>query len=203
MLGNIKTFVKYLPYLVIIGLVIALSVTQCQNQKHVSDIDVGELQRSVNAEKKRVIDLSNSEQSLKRKIIEDSVKSSRVVVALKIENKNLRLEVKKAKNVHVTEIIDQNPDLDKFVDLQDSLIANLDATVDTLELQKVRTWKSFNQILSVSDEKFKASQQINLHLESINSDLRKSVRKERNKKTFWKVATGIAVTGLIFNSLNH
>lgn len=199
-----KTVIKYakaIPYIIIVGLIIALCVTQCSKQKVKLDNHESELRQAIQVEKKRVIDLANREQTLIQKLNTDSVKSSRVVVALKIENKALRLEVKKAKTIRVVEIINENPELDKFIDLQDSLIANLDATVDTLELQKVRQWKSFSEILSVNDQKFAASQEINTHYVDLNESLYKSVRKERRRKTVWKIAAGILATGILYQSI--
>jgi len=202
MLGNIKTFVKYLPYLVIIGLVIALSVTQCSKQEIKTESHEAEYQAKINAKEAELVTIQNREEELKKKLYTDSLKNSASLQSLKRENKALRKEIVTAR-ANIQNVIDSIPEVDHFVDLTDSLDLIQEATIDTLQNQGARQWTAFNSVLSLEKEKNAVHKEINLHLESINSDLRKSVRKERNKKTFWKVATGIAVTGLIFNSLNH
>jgi len=71
-----------------------------------------------------------------------------------------------------------------------------------LELQKVKQWENFNNILTVSERKFQASQELNTHFDQLNKDLSKQVKKQRNLKTFYKIAFGIVVGGLVFQSFN-
>lgn len=196
---QIKTLIRFVPWCIIIVLMVIISVNQCSKQSIKSDHEP-ELKQYIDAEKKRVIDLFNQGEDLKRKLIDLSQKDSLSVMSLKLENKALRKEVSRSR-VSIQYVIDSVPGVKKFVALTDSLDIIQEAMADTLESQKAIQWKSFNRILEISDQKFEASNKMAEDFEAMNKSLSKNIRKERTKKTVWKITAGILATAIIFQSV--
>lgn len=200
MLEKIKRYKKLIMPIIIVGLVIALSVTQCQKQK-LKHLDLtSQYQSAINIEKARVVVLSNQAERLKADLYEQREKDSLSQIS---SNKEIRYWRGKAKatRVIVETVIKENPQLEEFVSAQDSLISKMDVFIDTLQDQKADQWRDFNTLLAITDQKFQASGEINKHLESINKDLHKRVRRERSKKTFYKIAAGVLGGALIGKSV--
>jgi len=80
---------------------------------------------------------------LKQKI--ELAQSKRVIKVLNNKLEEYRIPVK--------EIIEANPDLDKFVDLGDSIRKYQAALLDTVTNQKDELWRSMNVLLSIEQSK--------------------------------------------------
>lgn len=202
---NKTTFQRVKSYIlpaIIVILIIALSVTTCQKQKFKQIEHTSEYQRAISIEKARVVVLSNQAERLKADLYEQREKDSLSQIA---SNKEIRYWRGKAKatRVIVETVIADNPQLEEFVSNQDSLIATMDVFIDTLQDQKNNQWHDFNKLMAITDQKFKASQEINSHLETLNKDLSKRVRKERNKKTFFKIAAGLLAGAVLYQAIEN
>lgn len=197
-----KNIIKAIPYIIIVLLIAALSITQCSKQKFKAVNHDSELIAAIGTEKKRIIDLENRGQQLIQKLKSDSLKNSASLRVLKRENKALRKEIVISRT-NIQYVIDSIPAVDHFVDLTDSLDVIQEATIDSLENQGARQWTAFNSILSVEQEKFKASSELVKHFEEVNKDLEKRVKRERAKKTVWKIAAGLIGGALLYSSVSN
>ncbi len=193
---------KLIPYVIIIGLVIALSVTQCSKQKVVLDNHEAELKEAINNEKARVIDLQNREQNLKHQLKQDSIKNKSSEISYKREIKALKFTVSELRKP-VQQLIDSVPQLDAFVDAQDSVIHFQEGRIDTLTAQYYLRNLKLQGVITLTESKFEASQQINTHYQQLNESLYKQVRKERRKKTIWKIVAGTLAAGIIYQSVTQ
>lgn len=199
---NIKRFGKIIPYIIIVLLVCMLGITQCQKHKaRVINYDM-DLKHAINREKARVIEMRNREVALIEKIKQDRLKNSASASTYKSQIKALKREIAKVRIV-VDIIADTIPSLEVFLSLNDSLISAQEGRIDSLSLEKIRMYNNFNLLLTASNEKFKASNELVKHYEQLNKDLERRVRRERFRKTAWKVASGILAAGIIYQVINN
>jgi hypothetical protein len=179
-----------------------LSVSNCQKQTIKQNNQEQHLKFLIEAEKKRVVTLKNEGEALKQKLYKDSVKQKSVVIALESKIKVLTKEVKRSREIAQPEI-DSSPTLTKFAIDVDSLDIAQIATIDTLSAQNARNWRSFNNILSVQEEKYKVQVELNEHYQDLNKQVSKQLKRESRKKTVWKIATGIIGTVLLFEVIKN
>ena len=198
----IKGVKSYILPAIIVVLIIALSVTQCQKQKFKQIDHTSEYQRAISIEKAMVVVLSNQAERLMEELYEQHEKDSVSVIAYNKEISYWRGKAKSTR-VIVKTVIAENPQLEEFVSNQDSLIETMDVFIDTLQDQKADQWQNFNRLLAVTDQKFQASQEINTNLEALNKDLNKRVKRERAKKSAWKIVAGTLAAGIIYQSINN
>jgi len=201
MFANIKIFIKYIPYLIIIGLVIALSVSQCSRQKVQVESNDKVFEAVLKSDKARINALEATSKALKLKLKEDSVKAIASQTKFVKEIKSLKVKLAYART-RVIPLLDSIPELDRFVDLSDSTISVQDARIDSLSAEKSEMWAKFNALIASAEEKNKVQIELNSHYQDLNKQLDKQIRRERTKKTAWKLVSGILAGGLIAKSLN-
>jgi len=127
----------------------------------------------------------------------DSLKTSIALNALKRENKTLKKKLADMRP-DITRIADSIPILDTFMGLTDSLDLVQEATIDTLENEKARIWKTMNGLVFNCKEQVQLLNELADHKEAVNNDLRKQVKRERRKKTMFKVISGFLVGVVVY-----
>lgn len=119
--------------------------------------------------------------------------------ALKYKSKISNLTQKLAeKRPDIEPLLDSMPKLAAFVLLQDSIIDVQATRIDSLERQKARQWADFNRILDVQEEKFKASQEINVHLLQVTEHYVSENQKLKRQNRWLKIGVGAAFLGGVF-----
>jgi len=195
-----KAYFKFIPWAIILILIIILSVSTCSRQKIKLDNNEAELKEQIKTEQAKIAEISAKESVLKMRIYNDSIASNLAKNEYVKKISALKRELGRARKP-VQALIDSIPALDNFVDIQDSTINLQDNRIDTLEYEKAEMWAKFNALLSASEEKNKVQIELNSHYQDLNKQLDKQVRRERNKKTFWKVTTGILGGALVAKSI--
>jgi len=190
-------FLKLIPYIIIIGLVIALSITQCSKQSIKEDNSEQILKDKINEKERELVAIRNDGEEKRQRWIKDSLQMEARATASKVAETKARKEADKALN-KIADIVQTNPDVKDFVH-KDS-IADKAATDEkkALELDKVTMNEAFRDILHSKDEQLKVKGEIIIHLEDVIVEKDKTIRKERGLKTFWKVTTGIVAAVLLF-----
>jgi len=179
-------------------LIIFFSVKSCQ--KSAEKVEVETFDSTIIIKQKLALIQAQGEKQLKQ-IKQDSLKTSIALQALKIENKNLRKKLADMRP-DITRIADSIPVIEEWVSLSDSLDVVQEAELDTMRAEKIRTWKSFTSILENKDDQIKLYGNINTNITDINRYLSKQVRKERRRKTFWKVTTAISATAILYLAIH-
>lgn len=195
-------YLKFIPYAIIVILIIALCVSTCSKQEIKHDNSEQVYREFINQKEKELVVIQNREQELKEKLHTDSIKNKVSEIAFKREIKLLKFTVSELRKP-VQQLIDSVPQLDAFVDAQDSLIHFQEGRIDTLTAQYYLRNIKMNGVITLTEAKFKASQEIRYNVEQLNFQLKKDVRKERRRKTAWKIATGILGALIIYESVSQ
>ena len=185
---------SYLLAGLITFIVIWFSVHSCQKQ------DIKQEARTVDSSslfKQRIEAIQARGEAIKTKLHTDSLKTSLALQALKIENKNLRKKIKELRP-DILVIADSMPIIRRWVDVGDSIDIVQTAEIDSLYKEKSRIWRSMNAIVFNRDEQIQLLTELVNHKEVISQDLRKKLRKERRKKTFFKVTTALGIVTALY-----
>ena len=199
---QIKLLKALAPWAIIGVLIIALSVVTCSKQTIKEENHESELRQAIEVEKRHSVELQNEGEALKQKIKQDSLKSKAVVIALESKIKVLTKEVKKSREIAQPEI-DKSPALTEFVSDVDSLDIAQGAIIDSLKSYNVRQWRSFNSLLSIEQEKTQVQTELNSHFVDLNIQVSRQLKKERRKKTFFKITTGIIAGVLLYEVVTN
>lgn len=99
--------------------------------------------------------------------------------------------------------IDSFPDLREFVSNQDSVILKQDSLLQAQDLYCALQIKDFQEILAIHQQKFEAQAQISEAWMDMATKAQKETKKEKRKKVFWKITSGILTAGIIFVALKE
>lgn len=193
---------SYIIFGLITALVIILSVHRCSKQEAELSGITGQLESKINAKEKELVSLRNDGEEKRIQWHKDSLE----IIARSERFKQVATKATKERDIaraKIQEIVNTVPAVKEFVE-KDSLSdqINIDR-IRELGIENVSIQTSYESRLSKKDEQLKVMQGIIHDLEETNAILSKQVRKERNKKTFYKIVSGIAIGGLIFASFNN
>jgi len=192
-----KTNKILLIFSVIAVIVIIFILRDCMNhpKEQTTTID------STSFYKVQIISIQAQGEAKLKRWRQDSLSMEARNTALKTEATAARKVADKAlKKIAV--IVQSNPDVKDFIEKDSTADRINEERIIALELDKVKITTSFFDILHSKDEEIKVSKELTVHLESTIAELKQDLRKEKNKKLFWKVAFGIAVGGIVFQSFN-
>lgn len=202
MINSIKKYIKLVPYIIIVGLIIALSVTTCSKQKLVIDNHESELKANINQKENELVAIQNRGEAKKFQWHKDSLEMKASENRFKQVAKKATKERDKAR-AKIQYLYDSIPEVKEFVDADSvSDQINLDR-IREIGLEKISIVKSFDSMLSNKDEQLKVCGDLRLHVEQLNFQLKKDVRKERRRKTVWKVAASVLAVGILYQSINN
>lgn len=125
-------------------------------------------------------------------------------LTFKSREKGLKIEIKRYESKiaslrpQVQAKIDSFPDLRQFLELQDSIIVKQDSLIRAQDLFCAAQISDFNEILALHQQKFTAQQQISEAWMETAAEARKEAVKERKKKNFFKITSGILTAGILF-----
>lgn len=156
-------------------------------------------QLEIDRNRHEIDSLLKRQDQLKRELKEDSIQSEKEKKKYQYRIANLKQELEK-KRPEITVIADSFPQLKEFINLQDSIITTQAARIDTLESDKARQWKTFNQILTASEEKYKAQVEINDHMNSIVQIERKKNKRITKQNIGLKIGLGVVATILVIKN---
>lgn len=196
-----KKAIKYIVIVAALGILASAGISTCTRKVELKEAgNEAVLKSEINRNKAELVVLQNREQTLKERVKQDSVKAIASQNAFKREISKLKIKLAQARQP-VQVLIDSVPALDLFVDLQDSTIKLQGDRIDTLELQKLKLFKAFNNLILLSDEKYKIQLDLNKHHQNYVAQLKKQVKRERNKKTFWKITAMVLTGGVVYVSV--
>lgn len=190
-------YFKFIPWVIIIVLLSVMSIYKCSRDTHVEKpFD------STSIFKARLAESIAREDEQKKEWKNDSIK-----METRVQRLNKTVSVITKQRDHARKIaqifIDSIPEVKQFVALDDSVDRINLAIIDTLKQDKREMGIDFRNMVLTKENQKKILHELVLHLEATNIELGKKVKRERLKKTFWQVAAGIAVTGLVFSSFNN
>lgn len=136
----------------------------------------------------------------------DSIHYKRVRDSLSFKSREngLKIEIKRYESKiaslrpQVQAKIDSFPDLRQFLELQDSIIVKQDSLIRAQDLFCAAQISDFNEILALHQQKFTAQQQISEAWMETAAEARKDAVKEKRKKNFFKITSGILTAGILF-----
>lgn len=99
--------------------------------------------------------------------------------------------------------IDSFPDLREFVSSQDSVIDKQDSLLRAQDLYCALQIKDFQEILALHQQKFAAQAQISDAWMDMATQAQKETSKEKRRKNFFKVVSGVLVGGIVYMSLKE
>ncbi len=185
---------KLLPWFIIAPLVIALCVTQCNRQAEKVEVRTFDSTAIFKSKLEAIQKQGAKQLTAARK---DSIQAIKVIAGLQIENKILRQKLRPVR-VEVEKIADTVAIVKRYLGIVDSLDRNQNEQIDSLTAQRNRIWGSLNQIVLNRNEQIQVLTELSDHQSVVNKDLRRQVRKERRRKTFFKITTGIAATLVLY-----
>ncbi len=193
-----KRFKDFIMPVIIIGLIIALSVTKCQNQNLKDDVKAPFDSTAIY--KARLATLQA--EAAKKVILShlDSVRTAKELRAQSSEIKKLKKAIIPVRR-SIQPLVDTVAIVAEYVVLTDSLISAIQAQNDTLSAEKTRIWRALSGINFNKDQQIQLLTELVNHKEVISQDLRKKLRKERRKKTFFKVTTALGIVGVLYMSV--
>lgn len=196
-------YFKYFVFSVILGIGILLAVKMCTRKRDIKEIgNEAIINHEITRDKSELVAIQDREEKLKERIKQDSLKHLASQNAFKKEIKSLKVKLAYART-RVIPLIDSIPELDRFVDLQDSTITLQDNRIDTLEYEKAEQWAKFNALISASEEKNRVQVELVKHFEDLNKQLTKQVKREKRNKVVWKVVAFGLIGGLVYQSVNN
>jgi len=149
-----ETAKKYFKYLIILAIVIiaaAVLISKCGGK--VKEV------RTEKKEDKRLVHIQDKLDSsfkagndLMKRVNKKALKDSLALIESKRVIKMLNWKLEKARQP-VQALIDSIPELDRFVDLGDSIRFEQDTLINTLVNQKAEMWRNFNNLLSIEQSK--------------------------------------------------
>jgi len=148
---TIKKYFKWFLILIIVIIAVALLISKCSHQVKENKTEKKEDKRLIQIQAK--LDSSFKagnvlQDRLNKKALKDSldlIESKRVIKVLNWKLEKARQPVQK--------LIDSIPELDRFVDLGDSIRFEQDTLINTLVNQKAEMWRSFTNLLSIEQSK--------------------------------------------------
>ena len=175
-------------------LIIFFSVRSCQ--KSAEKVEVSTVD-STGYFRDKLEAIQSRGESIKIAAHKDSIRTAKELQSLHSENKRLKRSLIPVR-VEVEKIADTLAIVKQFLGLTDSLDNVQEAEADTLRAERIRNFKVFSNILSTKDEQQAIMRETISHLEALNKGLNKDLRRERRRKTFYKITTGIAATLVIY-----
>jgi len=196
---NAKKYFKFIPYAIIVALLIALSVTQCSKQKLKDQVTAPP--DSTNYFNGKLASIQADGEALKQKWVKDSLE----IKASEIKYKRVASKATKERDqarAKIQYLYDSIPEVKEFVQLDSvSDKINLDR-IGELEFDQAKIISEFNERLSNKDDQIKLCGELTDHYVDVNQYLKKQVKKERRRKTIWKIAAGAFAAGLLYQSVN-
>ena len=158
-----------------------------------NEVDLG-YQNDIALKEAEIINLSRKADTMIQRLRKDSAYYKSREVAYNEQIKSLK---KKAyeKRVVVQKIILSDSSIHDFVVIQDSIIFTQDQRIDTLLSEKETQRRTYNQIFSVQESKYKASREINESLQSAINGRDKENKRLKRQNTILKIGIGTAVIG--------
>ena len=188
---------RLIPWFIIFPLIIALCMVTCQKQKIKYEVKTVD---STGYFKTKMATIHARGEAIKIAAHKDSIRTAKELQSLQSENKRLKRSLIPVR-VEVEKIADTLAIVKQFLGLTDSLDLIQEGELDTMRAERIRNFKVFSNILSTKDEQQAIMRETISHLEALNKGLSKDLRRERVKKTVWKVVSGVLVAVVVYVSV--
>jgi hypothetical protein len=147
---------------------------------------------SISVKKDRVASLDKAGQAIARKMALDSIRNLEALNLKQIEIRGLTQSLAAA--------VRRRPEVirDTIYILMDSVIQNQASQITLLTSDRDTLRINYTRLLRIKDAELKVKDEIAGHMESINTELFRTLNKERRRGKVWKVAVPAAlVAGFI------
>ncbi len=194
LLGNLK---KFIPYGIILVLIVMLSVSQCQKQTIKQTVSTPDSTGFFKKELKAIQAQGKAKlQKLEKDLLE--IKATAKAHKQAADKATKERDVARRK---IQEIVNTVPEVKEFVDL-DSVSDKLATDrIKQLEIEHLTITDDFKAVLHSRDEELKVSHEYADHLQVVIKDLTHEVKKQRRIKTLWKIVSGVLVAVVIYEAV--
>ncbi len=190
---------KALPYLIIVGLVIALSVTQCQKQTIKQTVSTPD---STTFYKGKIATIQAQGAAEIQKLHSDllEIKATATVYKKAADKATKERDVARKQ---IQQLVNASPELKQFI-IVDSISDKINRErIEALGLENVKITDDFLQIVHLKDEELKVNREYTNHLEVVVKDLTHEVKKQIRLKTVWKIVSSVLVAVLFYEVVTN
>ena len=192
-------FVKWLPRIIIIVLIVIVSVQSCHKQTIKQSINIPD---STAYYKGKLLAKERESDRLKEKWSIDSLEMKSSEIEYKqLAAKNAKERDKARQNIQ--NIVNTVPEVKKFVEVDSLSDKATTDRVKELELEKVQMTTSFFDMLHAKDEELQVSKELIQHQGVVIVELNDEVKKQRRGKTTWKIITGLVGAVLLYEVVTN
>lgn len=176
-------------YIVIGALVIWIIFRECSRDPKPLPPSIQAHQDSILVRKDRVASLDKAGQAIARKMALDSIRNSEALKRKEIEIRGLTQSLAAA--------VRRRPEVirDTIYILMDSVIQNQASRITILTSDRDTLRINYTRLLRIKESELRIKDEMFAHMEAINSELFRSLNKERRRGKVWKVAVPVALIG--------
>lgn len=185
---NTKKHMKNKSFYVIIALLLVILVLrECTRPGKPLPPSVQANRDSISIKKGRVADLQARGETIVQRIAKDSIRHAEALQAKETRiqglTKSLAAAIRKAPTII----------RDTVFLIQDSIIVQQAAEIKLLKVNTDSLRINYASLLRIKDQELKVKDEIAGHMESINTELFRTLNKERRRGKVWKVAVPVSL----------
>lgn len=176
-------------YYIIAILLVILVLRECTRPGKPLPPSIQANKDSILVKKDRVASLDKAGQAIVKKMELDSIRHFEALNLKQIEIRGLTQSLAAA--------VRRRPEVirDTIYILMDSVIQNQASQITLLTSDRDTLRINYTRLLRIEESELRIKDQMFSHMESINSELFRSLNKERRRGKVWKVAVPVALVG--------